>query len=84
MFFFVSLQMVVMPACGEALCKDCFIGNFTMVIKEKSVKHFNCPLCSKPDVSNETQDMNIELFVAMVSVINGLNLITMLCVIVLK
>ncbi len=59
--------MVVMPACGCALCKECFITNFEMVIKEKSFKHFNCPMCGKPDLSNcEEQDMNIELFVAMV------------------
>ncbi len=58
--------MVVMPACGCALCKECFVTNFEMVIKEKSIKHFNCPMCGKPDLSNEEQDMNIELFVAMV------------------
>ena len=58
--------MVSMPACGCSLCKDCFVNHFNMTIKEKSVKHFNCPFCDKPDLSNEAQDMNIELFVAMV------------------
>ena len=74
MMFFVSLQMVVLPACGCAFCKDCFTLHFTIVIKEQSVKDFNCPMCGKPDLSNETQDMNIELFVAMVSIINGLRI----------
>lgn len=61
--------MVVMPACDESLCKNCFKEYFQMVITEKSVKHFNCPMCSKPDLSNpdQTQGMNLELFVGMVS-----------------
>ena len=61
--------MVVMPACGESLCKECFRAHFSIVIKEQSVKHFHCPLCDKPDLSNpdDNQDMNLELFVALVS-----------------
>ena len=61
--------MVVMPACGEAVCKECFVEHFNMTIKEKSVKHFTCPLCNKPDLSNSdnSQDMNLELFVSLVS-----------------
>lgn len=58
-----------MPACGESLCKNCFKEYFQMNIREKSVKHFKCPICGLPDltVSDPTQDMNLQLFVAMVS-----------------
>ena len=61
--------MVVMPACGESLCKNCFRNHFKITIKERSVKHFNCPICAVPDLSNpdETLDMNLQLFVAMVT-----------------
>ena len=40
-----------------------------MVIKEKQVKHFNCPMCKKPDLSNkdDTQEMYELIFVSMVS-----------------
>ena len=40
-----------------------------MVIKEQSVKHFNCPMCSEPDLANrdDSQAMYLELFVSLVS-----------------
>lgn len=62
--------MVVMPACGESLCKSCFKQHFSIVIREQSVKHFVCPICGGPDMSvnDPTQDMNIQLFVAMVGI----------------
>ena len=60
--------MVCMPACGESLCKGCFKTHFEIAIKEKSVKHFNCPICGLPDLGNndQTLEMNLQLFVAMV------------------
>lgn len=60
--------MVCMPACGESLCKSCFRQHFEIVIKEGSVKHFTCPICGLPDLANadQTQEMNLQLFVAMV------------------
>ena len=63
------LQMVNMPGCTDILCKHCFKGHFTVVINEKSVKHFNCPMCSEPDLANrdDTQAMYLELFVSLVS-----------------
>ena len=63
------LQMVNMPGCTDILCKDCFKGHFTVVIKEQSVKHFNCPMCSEPDLANrdDSQAMYLELFVSLVS-----------------
>lgn len=65
------LQMVNMPGCTDILCKDCFRMNFTMVINEQSVKHFNCPMCSEPDLANrdDTQAMYLELFVSLVSLL---------------
>lgn len=61
--------MVTMPGCTDSFCKDCFKGNFTITIKEKSVKHFNCPLCNEPDLANRDmmQAVYLELFVGMVS-----------------
>ena len=58
-----------MPACGDALCKNCFSAHFSLTIKKKSVKHFNCPICGEPDLSNpnESLDMNLELFLALVN-----------------
>ena len=40
-----------------------------MTIKEKSVKHFTCPMCSEPDMMmrDQTQNFYLELFVGMVS-----------------
>jgi hypothetical protein len=42
---------------------------FQMVIQEQGVKHFNCPICEKPDMSNkdDVQGMYELLFVNMVS-----------------
>jgi len=61
-------EMVTMPGCTDSFCKDCFSMNFKMAIKEKSVKHFNCPLCSEPDLANRDmmQQVYLELFVGMV------------------
>ena len=46
-----SPQMVTMPSCIHSLCKVCFKQHFTITIMEKMVKHFNCPLCGEPDLS---------------------------------
>ena len=63
------LQMVNMPGCTDVLCKGCFKGNFTVVINEQSVKHFNCPVCREPDLANQddSQEIYLELFVSLVS-----------------
>ena len=59
-----------MPGCTDEICKECFKAHFTLTIKEKTVKHFNCPLCGKPDLANRdmSQGVYLELFVNMVSV----------------
>ena len=61
--------MITMPGCTCSLCKECFKGQFDMVIQEQQVKHFNCPICQKPDMSNkdDIQEMYELLFVNMVS-----------------
>lgn len=60
--------MVVLPACGDSVCKDCFKRHFEFAIREKSVKHFVCPICDKPDLGNadQMQELNLELLVSMV------------------
>lgn len=60
--------MITMPGCTHSLCKECFKGMFQVVIKEQGVKHFNCPMCQKPDMSNkdDIQEMYELLFVNMV------------------
>lgn len=57
-----------MPYCNHSVCRDCFKQHFTLTIKEKSVKHFTCPICSEPDMMmrDQTQDFYLELFVALV------------------
>jgi hypothetical protein len=61
--------MITMPGCTDSLCKECFKGMFEVVINEQGVKHFNCPICHKPDMANkdDIQEMYEVLFVNMVS-----------------
>jgi len=42
--------MITMAYCNDMVCHACFIAHYTLIIKEKSVKHFNCLVCGKPDV----------------------------------
>ena len=58
-----------MPGCTDSLCKDCFKSHFSIAIKEKTVKHFNCPICDLPDMTNRdgAQDLYQEMFVHLVS-----------------
>ena len=60
--------MVLMPGCPHSVCKECFKGHFTNVMKTQTVKHLNCPVCTQPDMSNRDadQDMYQELLVDMV------------------
>ena len=53
--------MVNMVHCDHALCKDCFVSHFTLMIGEKSIKHFNCPCCGEPDMSSDAIDMDLYL-----------------------
>ena len=62
--------MVTMPGCTDEFCKECFKQHFTIAIKEKTVKHFNCPSCKEPDLANRdmSQELYLELFVQLVSI----------------
>lgn len=63
------LQMITMPGCTDSFCKECFKINFSIAVSEKGVKHFNCPMCSQPDMTDlndGTQDLYQQLFVQLV------------------
>ena len=53
--------MVSMIYCSDAVCQDCFIHHFSMVMREKSIKHYNCPVCAKPDFTSEVIDTGLYL-----------------------
>ena len=57
------LQMVVLPACGDSLCRNCFRQHFEIFIRERGVKYFTCLLCDQLDLDNDEQ---MVLLVAMV------------------
>lgn len=43
--------------------------HFSIAVSEKGVKHFNCPMCSQPDMTDlndGTQDLYQQLFVQLV------------------
>lgn len=60
--------MVTMPGCTDSICKNCFKDHFEITIREKGVKHFNCPNCQLPNMVEKeaTEGLYIDLFVAMV------------------
>ena len=47
--------------CDHTVCKECFVYHFSLVVGEKSIKNFNCPICGEPDMSSETIDMDLYL-----------------------
>ena len=53
--------MVNMINCDHAVCHDCFVSHFSIMVTEKSIKHCNCPLCKEPDMTSETIDMDLYL-----------------------
>ena len=44
--------------CDHAVCKECFVQHYSVVVGENSTKHFNCLICGQPDMSSETIDMD--------------------------
>ena len=42
--------MIGMAHCSDIVWHTYFIAHYTLIIKEKSVKHFNRLVCGKPDV----------------------------------
>ena len=53
--------MVNMIHCDHAVCRECFVCHYSMMIEVKSIKHFNCLVCCEPDMSSETIDMDLYL-----------------------
>ena len=53
--------MVNMLNCDHAMCQCCFDVHFSIMITEKSIKHYNCPLCGEPDMSSEAIDLDLYL-----------------------
>ena len=44
-------QMVTMLHCQCSVCKDCFCEHYTLKAKENNIAHFNCLVCSQPDLA---------------------------------
>ena len=57
----MNIQMVNMIHCDHTVCKDCFVAHFSLMVREKTIKHFNCLVCGEPDMSSETIDMDLYL-----------------------
>ena len=55
------MQMVNMIHCDHAVCKECFVAHFSLIVQEKSIRHLNCLICGQPDMSSETIDMDLYL-----------------------
>ncbi|XP_068090953.1 E3 ubiquitin-protein ligase RNF31-like isoform X2 [Hyperolius riggenbachi] len=56
-------KFVTMTHCCCSFCVLCFIQYFSTVIKEKSVTHFVCPICKKPDLEKDwTSEITMEYF----------------------
>ena len=53
--------MVNMIQCDHAVCKTCFVEHFTLMIAERSIKHFNCLMCKEPDMSSDAVDLVLYL-----------------------
>ena len=48
--------MVAMLHCPCSVCKDCFKRHYCMKAKENNIAHFNCLLCSQPDLAATDSD----------------------------
>ena len=64
---FVPFQMVLMPGCPHSVCIECFKGHFTNVMKTQTVKHFNCPVCAQPDMTDPQIETYLMLLMPLVS-----------------
>ena len=53
--------MINMIHCDHAVCRECFVAHYSLMLGEKSIKHFNCPVCAEPDMSSETIDVDLYL-----------------------
>ena len=53
--------MVNMISCDHIVCKECFVGHYSLVINEKGIKFLHCLLCGEPEISSETVGTNLYL-----------------------
>jgi len=53
--------MINLIHCDHAVCQECFVSHFTLVVGEKSIKHCNCLVCGEPDMTSDTIDMDLYL-----------------------
>ena len=62
------IQMITMPGCTDSMCKECFSGYLTVVVKTLEIKHYNCPVCGLPNMADReaANDMYFTILVAMV------------------
>jgi len=60
--------MITMPGCTDSVCKECFKNYLTDVVKTKTIKHYNCPVCNLPNMADReaANDMYFTILVAMV------------------
>ena len=60
--------MISLPMCQCSLCRSCLKNHFSIVIKEKTVKHLVCPLCSEPSMDDQqAADLHFQMLSAIVS-----------------
>ena len=48
--------MVKIILCDDIVCQECFVSHYSLMIKEKNIKHFNCLVCGEPDMSSGVAD----------------------------
>ena len=49
-------QMVTMLHCQCMVCKECFHYHYSMMAHERNIAHFNCLVCSQPDLAATSID----------------------------
>ena len=54
-------EMVTMIHCNDTVCRECFVKLYTLVIREKSVKHFNCLVCGEPNIVEKSNKIDLYL-----------------------
>ena len=48
--------MIKMILCNDIVCQECFVSHYSLMIKEKSIKHLDCLVCGEPDMSSGVTD----------------------------
>ena len=55
--------------CSDIICKNCFKAHFTIVIKEKSIQYFTCPICGLPEISHGDLSTELQIYFKSLSVL---------------